>query len=89
MKSPKVGLFLLFLALAFALSHGAAVAMLSGTDSIASLLSPGGHSPWLGLFVAAAFVVSRLLSLVVAPALGAAGAVQMLLSYVRRSDDPD
>lgn len=81
----KRGIVMCAVALLVWAFHAASVQVLFGRDVIALLLSPGAHSSFLGLGAGVVFVVSRLVAVVLAPALGLAGVALILLSFVRRA----
>ena len=78
------GLALFTVALVLWAFQAASVHLLFGRDVIALLLSPGAHSSLLGLAVGVVFVLSRLVAVVVAPALALVGVAEIALSYTRR-----
>jgi hypothetical protein len=80
----RIGLLLIVAALALIALHAVSLQAAARMDLVATLLSPGGHSPLFGLAFALAFLVLRVLALVVGPALLAAGVVAVAMSFANR-----
>lgn len=87
MRSARVGLVLVGVAIFLWAFHAVQVQLSFGSDRIALLLSPGAHSPLVALALSALFVVSRVVAICLAPALAVVGTAQILLSRIRSSDD--
>jgi hypothetical protein len=87
MRSARIGLWIWGVALIAWALHAASAELLFGTDQIALMLSPGTHSPVLGLVVGVLFVLSRIVAICLVPALVVVGAAQIVLTRVRRADD--
>jgi hypothetical protein len=81
----KRGLACILVGLAAWAVHAVSIELLFGHDVVALLLSPGSHSSLLGLLVAALFVVTRLVVLVLVPSLCVVGLVQVFLAWLKPS----